>query len=194
MILYFLARAFLMVIMKIKGVRVEGVENIPREGPVIIACNHISLWDPIIVGCAVRRQVCFMAKEELFNVSVLSFLLKKIGTFPVKRGKGDLSAIKNSLAVLKDGKVLGIFPEGTRSPSGDVQEAMSGIVFIMEKSKAPILPMKVYGTKGLLQQKRGNIGLIIGVPIYIDRVKIPEEIENRREWLANKIMNDISQL
>jgi 1-acyl-sn-glycerol-3-phosphate acyltransferase len=152
------------------------------------------MWDPVIVGCTLPRQVFFMAKEELFQIKLLGKVFKQLGAFPVKRGQGDIRAIRKSLIVLKKGNILGIFPEGTRSKSGDIQEAMAGIALIMEKSKAPILPIKVYGSKGLLKQKRGNIGIVIGKPIFAHEMSLPEGIENRRLWLANEIMNLVNQM
>jgi len=192
--LYSIAKAILTVVLKFKGYKIEGLENCPAQGPIIIACNHISLWDPIIVGCSLPRQVIFMAKEELFKIPILGRLFYGLEAFPVKRGQGDMNAIRKSLAVLKEGKVLGIFPEGTRSKTGDIQEAMAGIALIMEKSKAPILPVKVYGSKEPIKKKRGNIGIVIGKPIYADKFVIPQEIENRRSWLANEIMNVVSRI
>ena len=191
---YFFARSLLNKFLKLKGFKIEGIENVPLEGPVIIACNHVSYWDPILVGCALPRQIFFMAKEELFQKPVLGFAIKKLGAFPVKRKQGDVSAIRKSLEILKGNKVLGIFPEGTRSKSGTIQEAMAGIALIMEKSKAPILPIKVYGVKGLLRQKRGNIGVVIGKPFYASDLKVPSEVENRRIWMANEIMTIISEM
>jgi 1-acyl-sn-glycerol-3-phosphate acyltransferase len=191
---YFFARSLLNKFLKLKGFKIEGIENVPLEGPVIIACNHVSYWDPILVGCALPRQIFFMAKEELFQKPVLGFAIKKLGAFPVKRKQGDVSAIRKSLEILKGNKVLGIFPEGTRSKSGTIQEAMAGIALIMEKSKAPILPIKVYGAKGLLRQKRGNIGVVIGKPFYASDLKVPSEVENRRIWMANEIMTIISEM
>lgn len=194
MTLYSIAKSLLTVILKLKGYKIEGLENFPAEGPVIVASNHISLWDPIIVGCALPRKVFFMAKEDLFQRPMLNKLFEELGAFPVKRGQGDINAIRKALTILKEGKILGIFPEGTRSKTGNVQEAMAGIAFIMEKSKAPILPVRVYGSNGLLQQKRGNIGIMIGKPIYADRLVIPQEIENRRIWVANEVMSIVSKM
>ncbi len=154
--LYPFAKGLLSILLKIKGYRIKGLENLPSEGPVIVACNHLSLWDPIIVGCTMNRPVYFMAKEELFELPVLGKLLPELGAFPVKRGQGDIGAIRKSIAVLKEGKVLGIFPEGTRSKSGELQEALSGIVLIMEKSKAPVLPVKVIGSRDYLRKKGGK--------------------------------------
>ena len=93
--------------------RVIGRENIPRKGPVVIACNHVSLLDPPMVGTASSRPVHFMAKSELF-VPVLGTLYKSLGAFPVHRGAGDAHAIRTALTILKHQEVLGIFPEGHR--------------------------------------------------------------------------------
>jgi len=192
--LYPFAKGLLSILLKIKGYRIKGLENLPSEGPVIVACNHLSLWDPIIVGCTMNRPVYFMAKEELFELPVLGKLLPELGAFPVKRGQGDIGAIRKSIAVLKEGKVLGIFPEGTRSKSGELQEALSGIALIMEKSKAPVLPVKVIGSRGLLTQKRGKIGIIIGKPLYAEKIPVPQDITDRRSWLANEIMQVVNQM
>jgi len=192
--LYFFAKSLITKFLALKDFKVDGLENVPLEGPVIVACNHVSYWDPVLIGCALPRQVFFMAKDDLFKKPLLGFLIKKLGAFPVKRKQGDVSAIRKSLEILKENKVLGIFPEGTRSKSGTIQEAMAGVVLIMEKSKAPILPIKVYGAKGLLRQKRGNIGVIIGKPIYANDLKAPDEVENRRIWMANEIMATIGEM
>lgn len=192
--LYPLGKALTTAILKIKGYKISGLENFPSDGPVIVACNHISMWDPIIVGCSMPRQVYFMAKEELMKLPVVGQILRAVGAFPVKRGQGDIGAFRRSIGLLKEGKVLGIFPEGTRSKSGQIQEAMAGIALIVDKSHAPILPVKVYGAKGLLTQKRGKIGIIIGKPLYADQLTMPEKTENRREWLANKIMDVVNEM
>ncbi len=194
MSLYNFAKNLLNVILKFKRYEINGLEHVPGQGPLIIAANHVSLWDPIVVGCAVPRQIIYMAKEELFKVPVLGWIVNRLGAFPVKRGQGDIGAIRKSLAVLKEGHVLGIFPEGTRSKSGDIQEALAGIALIMEKSKAPILPVKIFGTQGLLTQKKGNIRVVIGKPIYIDDFVVPPDVENRRTWLANAIMHKVSSI
>lgn len=192
--LYHVARGLFRFQFKIMGWKVKGAENFPADGPVIMISNHVSLWDPIVAGCSVPRDVSYMAKEELFTAPVLGFLVRNLKTFPVKRGRGDMSAIRNSLNVLKEGRVLGMFPEGTRSKSGELQKALPGMVLLMEKSKAPILPVKVYGTKDLLTKGWGKFGAIIGSPITIDNLKVPDGVENRREWIAEQIMNALNQL
>ena len=101
--------------------KVEGTENIPKDGPLVIASNHLSLLDPPVLGTAATRKVHFMAKEELF-VPVLGTIYKILGAFPVRRGGADRAAIKHGIDILESGQVLAIFPEGTRSKTGELGE------------------------------------------------------------------------
>lgn len=174
--------------------KVTGAENIPAEGPVILAVNHVSNWDPILVGCAISRQIKFMAKIELFRVPVLASILRSFGAFPVKRGEGDTSAIKQAIAILKQGEVLGIFPEGTRSKTGEPMKGQAGMVLIMERTKAVVVPIKVYGTNHMLSGLKGQLGLVIGKPLSPEELKAPESAENRREWIADYIMEKVETL
>ena len=95
--------------------RAEGVENLPQTGGYILCSNHRSYLDPIFLGVKVKRQLAFMAKEELFRVKVLGPIIKKLGAFPIARGKGDTGAVEFAIDTVKSGKALMLFPEGTRS-------------------------------------------------------------------------------
>ncbi|HBQ87678.1 MAG TPA: 1-acyl-sn-glycerol-3-phosphate acyltransferase, partial [Syntrophomonas sp.] len=92
------------------GLKIEGVRNLPAQGPVIIAANHVSNWDPVLVGISFKRPVHFIAKAELFTNPVLGKLLTGLNAFPVKRGTPDRRAIRQALDILDMGEVLGIFP------------------------------------------------------------------------------------
>lgn len=192
--LYQFAKGLFRFQFRIMGWKVRGIENLPTDGSVIIVSNHVSLWDPILVACSVPRDVSYMAKEELFSIPLLGPILRRLGTFPVKRGQGDMSAIRNSLSILKLDKVLGLFPEGTRSKTGETQKALPGMVLLMEKSKAPIVPVKVYGTRYLFTQGWGKFGVIIGPPLTSEQLKVPEGVENRREWVTEQIMKALNAL
>lgn len=174
--------------------KVEGVENLPTKGPVILAINHVSIWDPIVAAASLPRQVSFMAKEELFAIPILGGIFSRLGAFPVKRGQGDMNAIRQSLAILKEGRVLGLFPEGTRSKTGDIQKGMPGMVLLMEKSQASVVPVKVYGTPSLITKGWGKIGVIVGKPLTPQMLKAPVGVENRREWIADRIMKAMIDL
>ncbi|WP_405380094.1 lysophospholipid acyltransferase family protein [Phascolarctobacterium sp.] len=125
--------------------RVEGAENIPKDGPLVIASNHLSLLDPPVIGTAATRKVHFMAKQELF-VPILGDLYRILGAFPVRRGGADRAAIKHGIEILQSGQVLAIFPEGTRSKTGKLGKAEPGALMMASKAQATITPCCVIGT------------------------------------------------
>ncbi len=196
MTLYEFAKGMFRFQFKLMRWKVQGVENLPAEGPVILAVNHQSMWDPIVAGCSIPRRVSFMAKEELFSIPVISNISRSLGAFPVKRGQGDMNAIRQSLAILKEGRVLGLFPEGTRSKDGEIQKGQPGIVLLMEKSKATVVPIKIFGTRSLLTKGWGKIVVVIGKPMTPEMLQAPVGIEkeNRREWIADRIMQAMLEL
>ena len=124
---------------------IQGQENIPKSGPLMLACNHISLLDPPVVGAACTRNVHWMAKEELF-VPVLGTIYKWLGAFPVKRGTADRAALKHGIEIMQNNEVLAIFPEGTRSKTGELGKAAPGALMMAGKVRATILPACVIGT------------------------------------------------
>jgi 1-acyl-sn-glycerol-3-phosphate acyltransferase len=145
-------------------IRREGCENLPASGPVIVCSNHRSDLDPVLLGATLTRPLCFMAKEELFRVPVLSGLIRLLGAFPVRRGKGDTEAIRKSLRVLKDGKVLAMFPEGTRLREGTLPATFkAGVALFAYKTGADILPAAIV-CKGKVRPFK-RIRVVIGKPI-----------------------------
>lgn len=194
MTLYEFAKKMFRLQFRIMGWKVQGAENLPTHGPVILAINHVSIWDPIVAACSVPRHVSFMAKEELFSIPVLGTIFSKLGAFPVKRGQGDMNAIRQSLAILKQGQVLGLFPEGTRSKTGKIQKGLPGMVLLMEKSNASVVPIKMFGTRNLLTKGWGNISVVVGKPMTTQMLEVPEGIENRREWISARIMQAMLEL
>jgi len=127
---------------------VTGRDNVPRTGGVILVSNHLNNVDPPILSASVPRRIAFMAKEELYYARNASgFLARTFGAFPVRRGELDRRALKEALKVLRQGLILGLFPEGTRSPHGQMQEAQAGTAWIALESGAPILPVAIWGTE-----------------------------------------------
>ena len=143
---------------------VRGTENIPREGKVVLAANHISLLDPPTIGAACPRPVHFMAKEELFRNPVMGWFLRYVHTFPVHRGRIDRKAVMESFKVLKNGAVLGIFPEGKRTRGGSVGPFHEGFAGIAIKAKVPVLPAAIVNSE-FLPKKTGPVRVIFGKPI-----------------------------
>ena len=177
--------------------KVEGRENVPKEGKVLLVANHRSYLDPPIVAYAVKfRPVFFMAKSELFETPILSTLIKHWGNaFPVKRGKADLTALRTALEVLNKGELVCIFPEGQRAPSGKFLRAKWGAGLVALKAKAPIVPCLIDGSEKLIGKEK----LIGGLPKILVRFGKPFTInlEDRKEnyqKAADLIMEKIKEL
>lgn len=133
--------SFLAFIFHVRG---EGAGNLPESGPVILCSNHRSNTDPILLGIVLPRSLFFMAKQELFRIPLLRNLITALGAFPVRRGMGDKAAIKTSYKILKEGKVLAMFPEGHRQKEeGPPKTFMQGVVKFAAHSGAPLLPAAI---------------------------------------------------
>ncbi len=156
---------------------VIGTDHIPKRGGAILAPNHRSLIDIPVAAAVTKRHVRFMAKEELFKNSFAAWFIRHTGTFPVRRGRPDRSALTQSLAVLDAGDLLGIFPEGTRTPGARFDVLEEGFAYIALKSGAPILPVAISGTEAVFPPGRKLPELVtirasIGEPFRLsDRVR-----------------------
>jgi 1-acyl-sn-glycerol-3-phosphate acyltransferase len=170
--------------------QVIGAEHIPKEGAVILCSNHISLLDPPIVGSGCDRVVHFMAKEELFRIPVLSFLITRFGAFPVKRGASDRSAIRTTLKLLGEGKILGIFPEGTRSKTGELGPGLPGVAMFALKSDASVIPVAIIGPYRLFRP----VKLVYGRPIDISQYRSGKSDSETMKETTNLIMQSIKDL
>src|SRR5690606_35269060 len=125
-----------------RGLRVTGGELVPREGPLVVACNHFSSWDPPVVGVAIPRPLDFMAKVELFSTPLSAAFMRGLGAFPVDRSRSDVGAIKEALRRLRAGRAIGVFIQGTRN-AGDA-EALDGAAYLALAAGAPIAPAAVW--------------------------------------------------
>ena len=145
------------------------LKNVPKEGALIIYSNHTSNADPFVIGCPIKRMVYFMAKQELFNIKIMEKFFTALGAFPVKRGTGDISAIKNSLGKLKIGGILCMFPEGTRRKAGKVSEVKPGIAMFAIKARCPVLPVAVIGKPKFLSKLKIVYGKPFDLSKYYDK-------------------------
>ena len=148
--------------------RVEGAAHVPAGGPVILASNHRSNVDPVLLAAAVRRPVAFMSKAELF-VWPLGAIMRAIGQFPVQRGGIDREALRRTSTVLARGWVLGLFPEGTRG-DGSFASMHPGLGYIVLRERCPVLPVAIFGTERVRRRLgwlplASPVRIVIGPPI-----------------------------
>ncbi|MCR8846961.1 1-acyl-sn-glycerol-3-phosphate acyltransferase [Rossellomorea sp. SC111] len=148
-------------------IEVKGLEHFPKDGGVLLCANHIDNLDPPVVGISAPRPVSFMAKEELFNLPVLGKLLPDLRAFPVKRGMSDREALRKGLKVLKQGDVLGLFPEGTRSKTGQIGKGLAGAGFFALRSEAYVVPCAIIGPYKPFRKLK----VVFGAPIPMDSIR-----------------------
>jgi 1-acyl-sn-glycerol-3-phosphate acyltransferase len=192
---YWLGKTSVWLILKVLwGLRIEGLNNLPKTGPVIITSNHIAFLDPPVVGVSIYREANFAAKKELFSVPILGFLVKYFNSFPVKRAAFDREALKNSIEALKKGGVLIMFPEGTRSKNGEMMPFRRGIGYIVKKTGATALPAYVQGTNILKKRifRPGGITIRFGKPLI--GLADSFESENEYEDIAAEIQKAVIAL
>ena len=173
--------------------RVIGAENIPKSGAFILAANHVSNWDPPFLGTFIEREVCYMGKEELFKNPVMAWACRSLHVFPVKRGAADKTAIKTAVKILKEGKCLGIFPEGTRSKTGKLGKAEAGVSLIAAMTKAPIIPAAIVNTEKIFSraEKFPRLAVVYGTPMKFTASTKDRDALND---FAQSIMNEIAKL
>ncbi|WP_326909058.1 lysophospholipid acyltransferase family protein [Sedimentibacter sp. MB31-C6] len=188
-IIVVLLKILVHIIFNLKIYNSDKINNI--EGRIIVCSNHISIIDPVILAISLRRQVHFMGKKELFENRLLSYIFKKLGAFPVDREGVSFSAIKNSLNVLKNDGILGIYPEGTRVSEGyNESNAKPGIAMIANKSKSKIIPVYIKGP----YKFRGKIELYFGNPKdYFNNTTEKVNSEKYAE-IGKEILKDIYKL
>ena len=173
--------------------KVIGAENIPKDGAFILAANHVSNWDPPFLGTFIERIVNYMGKEELFINPIMAMICRGLHVFPVKRGAADKNAIKNAVKILKAGDCLGLFPEGTRSKTGKIGKAESGVSLIAAMTKSPIIPAAIVNTEKIFSHevKFPRLAVVYGKPMnFSGNAKDKEELHN----FAQSIMAEVSKL
>ncbi len=183
----FICRTVLLVIRRWKVIGDSHL--LPGQGLILVA-NHVSYWDPVVIGCAINRNIFFMAKTELFTIPVLAWLVKKLGAFPVQRSGVNRTSIKRALELVESGNVVGIFPEGTRSKTGELLNPHLGAAMLALKGGVPLLPVAVSGTKGFW----GQVKVVIGKPLYFDTPNRRKVSRAEMESISLKAMEEIGRL
>jgi 1-acyl-sn-glycerol-3-phosphate acyltransferase len=164
-----------------------GVEDFPKEGGVLLCANHIHNFDPLVVGIMAPRPVHYMAKEEIFSVPILGNIVRKCNAFPVKRGFSDREALRTGLKLLKDGHVFGLFPEGTRSKTGEIGKGLSGAGFFALRTTALVVPCAIIGPYKSFRKLK----VVYGQPIDMDEMR---KEKASAEQVTELIMSKIDKL
>lgn len=192
--LYAIGRAILIPLMKLLFFyKVNGKNNIPKKGGYIVCSNHLSNFDPVFLGITQRRQIFYMAKVELFKNKLLGWLFRGLGAFPVERGKGDGKAINNAEALIRDGKVLGIFIEGTRSKTGEFLRPKAGAAVIAEQVRVPVIPVCITPKNKKLRIFQ-KVTISWGEPIPFESLGLGGSSSAAYRDATKKIMGEIAAL
>ena len=174
---------------------VRGRENIPRTGPVLLCCNHMAKRDPVMLGVAVSgRQVCYMAKEELFENRFLGGLLRMLGAFPVRRGSGGAGALADACRLLDENGAVGVFIEGHRSKDGLLQRPKTGAALLAYQTKAPVVPVCITAGDGGLPKKFKKHLVVFGKPIPPEELNILDDSSMQLRRASRTIMGRITDL
>ncbi|PGY13995.1 1-acyl-sn-glycerol-3-phosphate acyltransferase [Bacillus sp. AFS031507] len=169
--------------------RIEAIgrEHFPKDGGVLLCSNHIHNFDPMVVGIMAPRPIHYMAKEEIFSVPVLGNIVRKCNAFPVKRGFNDREALRTGLKLLKDGHVFGLFPEGTRSKTGELGKGLSGAGFFALRSTAAVVPCAIIGPYRSFRKLK----VVYGQPIDLEEMR---KEKASAEQVTELIMSKIEKL
>jgi len=172
--------------------QVIGVAHVPRGGPLIVVSNHLNNADPPLLGAAIPRRIRFMAKQELFEGKA-GALYRWFGAFPVRRFEADLAALRQAQQILKDGGVLGMFPEGHRSDGKGLGPPHPGTELVALRTGAPLLPVGITGTEAVRTPKvllqRPRIRVVIGEPFHLtgSRRITAEQVRDGTEEIMHQI-------
>lgn len=179
-----LVRCFMVICFRIK---IVGKENIPAEGACIVCSNHKSYFDPPMLVAFSKRHVNMIAKKDLLKNPLMRWLCNTFGAFMVERDGKDIEAVKQSLKILKNGEILGIFPEGTRNGLAKGEKVKNGAVLMAIKSGAPIIPAGIKGDYKLFRR----VTMTYGEPIHYDKTKINQQDKEEVDKLTDDLMNTI---
>lgn len=197
--LYTISRLFFILLFKILfRLKAFGRDNIPRSGGFIMASNHASILDPIILGVASPRKLHYIAKQELFKNKIFSWALTKVNAFPLKRGALSKDTIKKALDILNSCEPIAIFPEGTRSIDGSLQQPQLGVGLLSYMSKVLVVPAYIDGTNGILPKgakipRAKKVSVYFGKPMDIGKFDIEDKKEIYQK-ISNRIMESIGEL
>jgi len=181
------------------SMRVIHPERMVESGPLLIAVNHSSFFDPPLAGICSRRGVFYLARKTLLKWPFFGPLFPAMNVIPVERDGNDMSALREVIKKVKEGNAVLLFPEGTRSLDGDLQPARAGIGLVIAKTGAPVLPMRIFGAyeafpKNARRFQLSQITVVIGEPIHFTAEEISNTSRETYQLLSNRVMEAIGAL
>lgn len=181
------------------GFRIIHRERVIQAGPVILATNHQSFFDPPLAGNAADRAIFFLAKKSLMDLPILGWLLPKLNVIPVNLEGGDRSALKALIRILSAGECALVFPEGTRTPDGNLQPAEPGLGLVIAKTRAPVVPMRIFGAYDAWPihgkiRFGPKITVVVGEPIYFSDVELSGHGKDLYQRLSQRVMDAIAAI
>ena len=179
-------------IRRLYRVQLIGAENEPENAPFVVCANHISVKDVLILAACMKHQLRFLAKAELFKVPILSGIIKACGAIPIERGKGDVGALKKSIAVLRDGEVLGLYPQGHRYPGVDPAETepQGGVGLVVSRAKCSVLPVCIQ-PKGFKIKAFRKTYVTIGKPIPFEEFAMTDNNKSEYDRVARQVFDSV---
>ncbi len=180
-----IVRFFMLFVFRIKT---YGAENVPKNQGAVIAVNHRSYWDIPVAGLTCPQQLTYMAKSELFKNPVFGRLISSLGAFPVKRGRGDIGAVKAALSILAQNRLMLVFPEGTRNRTdAPLEKVKSGIALFATRAQVPVIPVFIGGKYKWF----GRVTVTYGKPMYFDEYYGRKLSQEELSEISAKIYNNI---
>lgn len=179
--------------------RVVHPERVIQEGPVILAMNHESYLDPPFAGIGCRRAIYFLARKSLLDIPVLGWILPKLNVIPVDQEGGDRSALKALIRILRANHCALVFPEGSRTLDGNLQPPQPGIGFVIAKTLAPVVPMRIFGAHRALPRGGGRlrfcpITIVVGEPLRFTAADLEGSSREIYPRLSQRVMEAIAAL
>jgi 1-acyl-sn-glycerol-3-phosphate acyltransferase len=179
--------------------RVINPERLIEEGPAIVASNHASFLDPPMVGVAFRKPIFYLARKTLFDNPIFGWIYRNMNSIPVDQKRPGMSSLKTIIRLVKAGNRVLIFPEGQRSWDGTLGEGMPGVGFVVAKSRAPVIPVRVFGAakalpRGAKFPRRSKITIVVGEPIRFSEEELNSKEKANYQRISDRIMDAIGAL
>jgi 1-acyl-sn-glycerol-3-phosphate acyltransferase len=181
--------------------KTEGLENLPRRGACIVAANHSSYFDFISLVAVLPRRICFLAAEKFYKSTFWRPIMRLTGQIKVERSDKDKTEVyRKAREALKKGRVIGIFPEGTRSPSGEIQKTYTGVAKFALENKVPVIPIGIKGTFEIMSRYdkspklKKEIEINIGRPLFFEEYHNKEKNEDVYRQVTDIVMGEIMKL